>query len=173
MNMRLPNAPASLPSRNQPYPRRRDLGSADAGPARPGSAVTRLLTGRSLPVARRRASPRRQDTPADQQDQDDHAAGDQGRAAAGLVVATGGRCRVQTVRGTHRGRDAVAVPGLVGRPDVEVVLHAVLDQPDATGVGLRLEAREPVAAEGLADGVVRRDEVGRVAVEDLLHLLDL
>ena len=41
------------------------------------------------------------------------------------------------------------------------------------GVGLRDQAGEPVTAHCLTDRGVRRDQVRRVAVDDLLHLLDL
>ena len=46
--------------------------------------------------------------------------------------------------------DAVAVAGLVGRAEQAVVEGAVLHEQDAAGVRLRLEAGEPVGAEGLA-----------------------
>ena len=67
----------------------------------------------------------------------------------------------------------VAGARLRGRLHVDVVVDAVLLEPDAARVGLRHQAREPVAAHGLTDRGVRRHQVRRVAVQDLLHLLDL
>src|SRR4051794_41106260 len=185
MKSRLPTEPSTLRPTYDAYPRRRGWASASAVTS-PGSA-TRVMPspprvvstsstgdGSSLAVPGGRPTAYGEHPAAREQHEDHHTGPDQERRARrrGRRVARG---RLHGPgQGVARG-DGGGVAGarLGGRLHVDVVVDAVLLDPDATRVGLRHEAGEPVAAHGLADRGVRRDQVGRVAVEDLLHLLDL
>ena len=142
--------------RARPAPCRRRSGrSSRAGrPVAAAAAATSVVTGRSLALARGRPRRTTSSTPAADQDHEHDAADRSGSRVAAAVVR---RCRPRRSSGTaaptprRRSRPASSVGRSSG-----VVVRAVLHQPDAARVRLRLEAGEPVAAEGLARAWCRR-----------------